>query len=137
MRQPKFRAIYQSPDTDEPNKIMIGEPITLQEIFHGSDTQIDFTDGGYLRFHEMEEEYTKWDEFTGEFDADDKEVCEGDVVQCQLWDDELNGTAVVKYADGRFYLADYDEDNFPMDFADRFFKFTIIGDIHTTPELIK
>ncbi len=68
---------------------------------------------------------------SGEQDEDGKEVYKGDIMQCQLFDGELNGEAVVKFADGSFYL-DYEhcEDNFPQDFADRFYKFKVVGNIH-------
>ena len=62
MRELKFKAIYQSPDTDEPNEIFISEPYTLRQLMERG-MQIDFVDGGYLTLHEMEEKYT--DNFVG------------------------------------------------------------------------
>lgn len=81
-----------------------------------------------------------WDvvvmQYTGESDYDNKEIYEDDIVQCKIWGDELNGMAVVKFGDGRFYLEhDHEEDDFPVDFEEKFHKFTVIGNIHETPEL--
>lgn len=77
-------------------------------------------------------------QFTGRFDANDDEVFEGDLLQCKLWDGDLDGVSVVRFGDGEFYLDwDSDEDNFPEDFAGKFHKFEKIGNIYENPELLQ
>lgn len=77
-------------------------------------------------------------QFTDRFDQNGREIYYGDILKCNLWDDELNGTAVVKCDRGAPYLDfDHNEENFPEDFADKFHKFEIIGNIHLNPELLK
>ncbi len=53
MENIKFRIIYQSPNTDTPNEILISEPLTIEEMSCGNNYQVDFTDGGYLMRDEM------------------------------------------------------------------------------------
>jgi hypothetical protein len=60
MREIKFKIKYQSPNTDEPNKIYISEPFNINDLLFLDDTQIDFTDGSYLRYDELEKEAITW-----------------------------------------------------------------------------
>jgi hypothetical protein len=56
----KFILYYNSPNTDEPNKTYISKPIDFEDIVEGH-FQIDFTDGGYLMWDEIEWEYSTWE----------------------------------------------------------------------------
>lgn len=96
----KFKILYQSPYTDEPNKLLISEPLTVQEIMFSEDTQVDFTDGSYLRFHELEEEYTKFLRYSGFKDANNKELYEEDIV---LYNKEEWIVKLGVYEDGEGY----------------------------------
>ena len=76
MREIKFVAVYQSPYTDEPNKLLVSEPVLLEDVV-GCNAQIDFTDGSYLMLDEMEACYTKWLRYTGFKDRHEREIYEG------------------------------------------------------------
>lgn len=79
MREIKFRIIYQSPHTDEPNKLFVSEPVLLEDVV-GCNVQIDFTDGSYLMLDEMEACYTKWLRYADFDDRNGKEIYEGSVI---------------------------------------------------------
>ena len=84
MKTAKFRAIYKSPHTDEPHKLLIGAaPITVEDMVYGA-FQVDFHDGSYLISDEMDAQYTTWEMYTGKKDSDDVDICEGDLVSCYL-----------------------------------------------------
>jgi hypothetical protein len=53
----KIKFIYQSPNTDEPNKKFISKKYDLKKLLFERNPQIDFTDGSYLMMDEMEEQY--------------------------------------------------------------------------------
>ena len=57
----KFILTYQSPDTDEPNQLLISEPIDFAELSGYCNYQVDFTDGSYLMRDEIEDKYCKWE----------------------------------------------------------------------------
>jgi len=76
-----YRAIYHSPYTDKPNKILIGDPLTIEEMFHDLNGQVNFHDGGYLRFDEIEELYTRWDMWMGIEDKNGIKIFKNDIVR--------------------------------------------------------
>lgn len=55
----KIKFIYQSPNTDEPNRIFKSVEYDLKELLFDDNPQIDFIDGSYLMLKEMEYKYTK------------------------------------------------------------------------------
>ena len=144
MRPIKFRAVYQSPNTDEPNKLCYGsEAITIEELAGRENVQIDFTDGSYLMLDEMEPEFTKWLQFTGLHDRNGKEIYEGDVVRGEIEYGDDNGqptgdketvTEVVKWGVRMtgcwpgFFARSINDGEFPIE---------VIGNIYENPELVK
>lgn len=81
-RDIRFRIAYRSPDLDEPTKWLLSLPLTPDEMMFGSDTQVDFTDGGYLRFDELQGEGAEivFQQWTGVNDKDGKPIYEGDII---------------------------------------------------------
>ncbi len=127
-REIKFRVLYR------------GEMHKVREITMYTDGDIGIAivwgdDRNYI--YPNSEHVSELMQYTGTTDRNDNEIYEGDILKCNLWGDKLNGTAIVKYDAPTFYL-DYfhNEENFPQDFADKFWKFDKIGNIHQNPDLL-
>lgn len=147
MREIKFRLIYQSPETDEPNKIYISKPFYLTDLFN-STYQFDFTNGSYLIANELDMQWCKFEQFTGLHDKNGKEIYEGDILQCPkttvrefrrevCWSENYASFVLFdrrkknpKYGNGIVGLQNLG--NCP-----RFEEWKIIGNIHQNPELLK
>jgi len=141
MRELKFKAIYQSPYTDEPNRIFISEPYTLRQLTERG-LQIDFVDGSYLMIDEMEEECTKWIQYTDRLDANGKEIYESDILSIynemfkkhiQYWE--------VYWMDDRWGLkdkyGDYDNGDFYRGDDICWEDFEVMGNIYENKDLLK
>ena len=145
-REIKLKPIYQSPDTDVPNEVLVGTPLTIQEIFHINeypDTQVDFADGGYLRFNEMEEAHTKWVQYTGLKDKNGKEIYEGDILsgnaemRSRYTPKKTHPYYVVEFREGKF-VTQCLNGNFEIypDLCMRNMHLEVIGNIHENSELL-
>jgi hypothetical protein len=50
-----FIFTVRGPNSDEPNKLYVSQPVTLGEIIeHGSQAQLDFVDGSNMQFEDIE-----------------------------------------------------------------------------------
>jgi uncharacterized phage protein (TIGR01671 family) len=153
-REIKFRIAYRSPHTDEPNVWMISEPITPHQMMFDPDTQVDFTDGGYLRYHEMDDGESEiiFEQYTGLRDREDVRIFEGDIVREEVeyegrepcsptipgeetgrigWDGERFAWAIFK-KDEDFNGRKERKESLPFWGG----KLEVIGNIHQNPELL-
>lgn len=138
MREIKVKIIYQSPNTDEPNKLYISEPLTIQELMFSDDTQVDFTDGSYLRYNELEEESTKFVQYTGLKDKNGKEIYEGDIVNIANVEGNIRPYEV-QFNDGCFdvvrsYQCEYHRDYLKCHTCNHVVE--VIDNIYENPNLL-
>jgi uncharacterized phage protein (TIGR01671 family) len=110
-----IRIYYKSPSTDEPNKIFVGKPISINELFFDRNPQIDFECGGYLMADEMDDGQIDFKLSSGLL-AKNGEIYEGDIVRfVQKEGDEIifQDVGIVKYHNAAFIVdgEPWDKDN--------------------------
>ncbi len=131
MKEIKFKLVYQSKDTDEPNKIFLSKPILIEDLLDRSG-QVDFTDGGYLMLKELNPNCCKWLQYTGLNDRNGKEIYEGDIL---LESAPRGYRGQVIFNDGGFIISEraitLEQHNIS------YYEFEIIGNIYETLELLK
>ncbi len=77
----KFRIAISSPHWDEePGSTKISEPLTLGQIIDHE--QIDFTDGGYITWNDIDwgQDTVRYLQHTGLMDEQDRDIYESDIV---------------------------------------------------------
>ncbi len=108
-REIKFRIMYQSPDTDEPNKLLLSKPVPLWEFSGCHNYQVDFTDGSYLMRDEMEFQYCTFEQYTGLNDKNGKEIYEGDSIFFGVWAEK---SGIVLFKKGSWIIKDHRGDEY-------------------------
>lgn len=81
-------------------------------------------------------------EFTGDYDMNEKEIYEGDIIKCELCETTNKVFGVVRYAKSRFFVDDnYLRDKItakaPLAEINKEFQLEVIGNKWDNPELLK
>jgi uncharacterized phage protein (TIGR01671 family) len=130
----KFRLAITSPHWDEdPGSTKLSEPITLEQLIDAY--QIDFTDGGYITWDQIdwESDTVRYLQFSGLRDENGKDIYEGDVIL-------LRHETGYQQVDERREAVTFDSGSFSACIyawpGDNVAECQVIGNIVENPELL-